>query len=489
VPLPSALRRLNTPGPLLAFGLGVTTVAGSLFFATADRAVKAEDGGHGLATLTAFYFLVVTIGTGVLAGLEQEMTRTVARARAVDAPVGLAIRHQLRQAVGLAAVSVAVLGALSPVLVSRYFHGHWYMFGELLVGLGATWASFLVRGILAGSQDFLWYTETLVVEGVARMVPALLLMVLGAGSVWAFALVFALGPLFAAASGLLAPSLRRSWSGSKDRAAELPPEEGDSARAKLTLLTLATLVSQLVMNAVPLVIIPWLASEGDPALATSVGAAMGLSRLALLCLFPLQAPLLPLLAQSAARGDFEDVRRKVRFLVVGCLAAGVLGIIASFVIGPWLLLTYLSAPAALSRAFLAGMAASTAFLMTSFVLQSAQVALNRHRMVLIGWTLGLAVMGVVFLLPLSALHAAIWAGVAGPLVITAVMAVDVVAVTRGGAPAASAAGTSADIPAAPGALAATEGSGTLAGAPAPSVVSATPPTVSASGQGSRTVAE
>ena len=46
-------------------------------------------------------------------------------------------------------------------------------------------------------------TETLVVEGLARMIPSLLLLVLGAGSVWAFALVFALGPLFAAASGLL----------------------------------------------------------------------------------------------------------------------------------------------------------------------------------------------------------------------------------------------------------------------------------------------
>ena len=93
------------------------------------------------------------------------------------------------------------------------------------------------------------------------------------------------------------------------------------------------------MNAVPLVIIPWLVGEGQPKLATSVGAAMGLSRLALLCLFPLQAPLLPLLAQSAARGDYVDVRRKVRFLVVGCLGAGVLGIAASFLIGPWLLIS------------------------------------------------------------------------------------------------------------------------------------------------------
>jgi len=319
--------------------------------------------------------------------------------------------------------------------------------------------------------------------------------------VWAFALVFALGPLFAAISGLFAPSLRRSWSGSGDRAAELPPEEGDSARTKLTLLTLATLVSQLVMNAVPLVVIPWLSGEGQPALATSVGAAMGLSRLALLCLFPLQAPLLPLLAQSAARGDFADVRRKVRFLVVGCLAAGVLGIVASFVIGPWLLLTYLSAPAALSREFLAGMAAGTAFLMTSFVLQSAQVALNRHRMVLIGWTLGLATMGAVFLLPMSALHAAIWAGIAGPFLITVVMGADVLAATRGGGgpvagtdpsdtPDASDApgrfGADADAPRAPGAP---ESSASVADDPARDVVSATPPSVHASGKGSRTVAE
>jgi hypothetical protein len=432
VPLPTPLRRLTTPGPLLAFGLGVTTIAGSLFFATANRAVRLEDDGHGLATLATFYFMVATIGTGVLAGLEQEMTRTVARARAVGAPVGLAVRGQLRQALGLAIVTVVVLFAASPLLVSRYFHGHWSMFGLLLVGLAATWASYLVRGILAGGQDFPWYTVTLVVEGLTRMAPALLLMVAGGAHVWEFALIFALGPLFAAASGLFAPSLRRHWASAAGASAAPRPEPGASARTKLTLLTLATLVSQLVMNAVPLVL-PWLVDSGQTKLVASVGAAMGLSRLALLCLFPLQAPLLPVLAQSAARGDFADVRKKVRFLVAGCLGAGALGIVASLIVGPWLLKSYLSAPATLSRGFLAGMAASTAFLMTAFVLQSAQVALNRHRMVLIGWSVGLVVMGAVFALPVPALDAAVWAGIAGPSAITVLMLADVVAVTRGGA--------------------------------------------------------
>jgi O-antigen/teichoic acid export membrane protein len=423
VSLPALLRRLTTPGPLLAFGLGVTTIAGSLYLAAANRAV--DD----VKPVLALYFLIAAIGIGVLAGLEQEMTRTVARARALGVAVGPAVRGQLRQAAGLAAVTSVLMAAGSPVIVSHWLAGDWAMFAALLVGLASTWSSFLVRGVLAGCQDFKYYTLTLVVEGVARMAPALLLAVAGIGSALVFGLVFALGPLFAAASGLLAPSLRRSWAAdSTGSAVEVAPETGDSARAKLTLLTLATLVSQLVMNAVPLVVIPRL----DKDLGGAVGSAMGLSRLALLCLFPLQAPLLPLLAASAAHGDFADVRKKVRFLIAACLGAGVLGVAASMAAGPWLLRHYFGTKAPLSGGFLAGMAASTAFLMTAFVLQSAQVALNRHRMVLVGWSAGLTAMGAIFALPLAALDAAVWAAVAGGLVVTLIMAADVIMATRSG---------------------------------------------------------
>jgi O-antigen/teichoic acid export membrane protein len=344
--------------------------------------------------------------------------------------VGQAVRGQLRQAAGLAGVTVAAVAAASPFIVSHWFRGHWYMFAALLVGLAATWASFLIRGILAGLQDFKFFTVTLVVEGMARIVPSLLLTMLGAGSVWAFGLVFALGPLVAAASGLLAPSLRDGWSSAAAASGDALPQSGDSDRTKMTLLTLAVLVSQLVMNAVPIVVIPWLSADGPPGLGTSVGSAMGLSRLALLCLIPLQAPLLPLMASAAARGDMADVRKKTRFLAVACLGAGALGVVVSLIAGPWLLTSYLATPAPLSRAFLAGMAAGTAFLMTAFVLQAAQVALNRHRIVLVAWTLGLASMGLVFALPVTALDAAVWAGIVGPLVVTGVMVVDMLLATR-----------------------------------------------------------
>jgi len=453
--------RLTKPGPLLAVGLGVTTFAASVWIAAANHSLDATR----TQALFAFYFLVGTIGTGVLAGLEQEMTRTVARAHAAGRPVGAAVRRQLRQAVGLAVVTVVLLVAGSPLLLSHWLGHSWPLVLALLTGLAATWASFLVRGVLAGCQDFVFYSGTLVVQGVATIVPSLLLTVMGSGHVLGYAFVFALAPLVAALSGLLSPALRRSWratgagvgsgvgvgvgvadsdDGSDDAGgdteatasdkttADVEDEPGGSAREKLVLLTLATLVSQLVINAVPLIIAPRLAG-GDrlsQELGKTLSSSMGLSRMALLCLFPLQAPLLPLLAAAAVRRDFRDVRRKTGLLVAACLGAGALGVIAVVAVGPWLLTSYFHTSAPLSRTFLSALAVSTAFLMTGFVLQSAQVALNRHRVVLVSWLAGLVAMAAVFALSLPPLDAAAWAGIVGPLVVTVIAAVDVLAVTR-----------------------------------------------------------
>ena len=425
----------------------MTTVAASLWIATANRGLNTQ----ATDALYAFYFLVGTIGTGVLAGLEQEMTRTVARAHAAGRPVGAAVRGQLRQAAGLAAVTVVILAAASPVLVSHWLGGSWPLALALLAGLAATWASFLVRGVLAGCQDFPFYSGTLVVQGVATIVPSLVLTLAGSGHMLGYAFVFALAPLVAAASGLISPALRRSWratgagvetgtAGSPGESAAEAPEAGGSPREKLVLLTLATLVSQLLINAVPLIIGPRLAGgdELSRQLNKSLSSSMGLSRLALLCLFPLQAPLLPLLAAAAVRGDFREVRRKTGFLVGACLGAGLAGVVAVVAAGPWLLKTYFATEAPLSRTFLSALALSTAFLMTAFVLQSAQVALNRHRVVLASWAAGLAAMAAVFALPLTPLDAAGWAGIAGPLTVTVIAAVDVMFVTR--SPAAPGAG-------------------------------------------------
>lgn len=479
MPLPRVVRallsRLATPGPLLAIGLGAATVGGSLWIAIGNRSLDA----HQATTLLSYYFLVGTIGTGVLAGLEQEMTRTVARTYAAGRPVGPAVRGQLRQALGLVAVTGVVLVAASPLLLSRWLGHSWTLELALAVGLGSTWAAFLVRGLLAGCQDFFNYSMTLVVQGVATIVPSLVLTSAGHGHLLGYAFIFALAPLVSAVSGLASPALRRSWRAvdandgaaaasaadstktavsaaaaditqvdsatestdsstpaSATPAAEEDEEPGGSPREKLILLTLATLLSQLLINAVPLII----SSRLHPGQAKSLDSAMGMSRLALLCLFPLQAPLLPMLAAAAVRRDFREVRRKTGFLVAACLATGALGVVAVAAAGPWLLRSYFAATDPLSRLFLAALALSTAFLMTGFVLQSAQVALNRHRVVFAAWLAGLAAMAVVFVLPLSPLEAAAWAGILGPFAVTAIAAADVMFVTRS-QPTVSAAGS------------------------------------------------
>jgi hypothetical protein len=437
------LSRLTTPGPLLAIGLGAATVGGSLWIAIGNRSLDV----HSATTLLSFYFLVGTIGTGVLAGLEQEMTRTVARTHAAGRAVGAAVRGQLRQAAGLVAVTGVVLVAASPLLLSRWLGHSWQLELALAAGLAATWASFLVRGVLAGCQDFRYYSLTLVVQGVATIVPSLILTSSGRGHLLGYAFIFALAPLVAAVSGLASPALRRSWravgavgavgvvvpAGADDAesaaalsAPDDAEEPGGSAREKLILLTLATLLSQLLINAVPLII----SSRLDPAHAKSLDSAMGMSRLALLCLFPLQAPLLPMLAAAAVRGDFREVRRKTGFLVAACLGTGAAGVVVVAAAGPWLLRHYFATSEPLSHLFLSALALSTAFLMTAFVLQSAQVALNRHRVVFAAWLAGLGTMALVFVLPLSPLAAAGWAGILGPLAVTVIAAADVMFVTR-----------------------------------------------------------
>ena len=78
-----------------------------------------------------------------------------------------------------------------------------------------------MRGVLAGCQDFRFYSLTLVVQGVATLIPSVVLTLAdggysrpvgaahqtggGAGPMLGYAFIFALAPLVAALSGLVSP--------------------------------------------------------------------------------------------------------------------------------------------------------------------------------------------------------------------------------------------------------------------------------------------
>src|SRR6185437_9282675 len=157
---------------------GLSAAAGSAFIAVVNHSLLPID----VKPLVQLFFLLSAIGTGMFAAFEQEMTRAVSRALALGHREADVIRHQVRNAAWVGIGTVAAVCAASPYITHHWFYGDWLVFGELLIGLAGIWASFLIRGVLSGRQQFRSYAITMVVEGLARLLPSLVLALLGVGS-------------------------------------------------------------------------------------------------------------------------------------------------------------------------------------------------------------------------------------------------------------------------------------------------------------------
>lgn len=426
-PVERLLGLCRGPLLLLAVGLGLSAVAGSGFISTVNHSGLPS---VEIAPLPGLYLLLSAIGTGMFAGFEQETTRAVSLALALGQPEGPVVRHQVRNAAWVTGGTMAVLCAGSPFVVHKWLYGNWIVFLELLLGLVGLSAAFVVRGVLTGRRQFRSYAITMVVEGLGRVLPAIVLVVAGFDSTWGFGFVFCVGFVIAAAAGLVVARAPLTDKYSPTEDVDKEPESANQAAKRLARLTGGVLAGQVLVYAVPLFINARLSSRAEAGLVISVTAAIGLTRLALLVLFPLQAPLLPKLSADAARGDMGAVRRAAAGLVAACVGAGVLGVLVTVAIGPWLLRVVMGAPIGLSRVFLGELALGTLLMLVANVLQSALIALNRQQTVLVGWVVGVVVMGLLFLLPFGVLTTAAVAAMAGPLAAMLLMGLDVLRATR-----------------------------------------------------------
>jgi O-antigen/teichoic acid export membrane protein len=428
-PTSGPVKRLLTifggPTLLLAVGLGLSAIAGSGFIATVNHSGLPPEQ---IAPLPGLYLLLSAIGTGMFAGFEQEMTRAVSRALALGQPEHVVIRHQVRNAAYVAAATVLVLCAGSPFVVHKWMYGNWVVFAELLLGLAGTWAAFLVRGVLSGRRQFRSYAITMVVEGASRLLPAIVLAVTGLTATWGFGLVFSFGFVIAALSGLVVARAPITDDVPPPDDVDRELESANQAAKRLARLTGGIMAGQVLVYAVPLFINAQITN--NPGLVISVTAAIGLTRLALLVLFPLQAPLLPKLSAAAARHEMGAVRRTTAGLVAACVGAGLIGLLVTVAVGPWIVHTVMGGPGHLTRTFLGELATGTIFMLVANVLQSALIALNRQQTVLVGWVAGVVVMGLMFLLPFGVLTTAAVAAMGGPLATMLLMGFDVLRVTR-----------------------------------------------------------
>jgi O-antigen/teichoic acid export membrane protein len=439
----------------MAAGLMLVGLSGYGYLAVTGHSSGPSDA----AALAALYFLVGLVTLGVFVGLEQETSRSVSRALAHRRDLTQVTRTAHRHTLVLLALTVAVLLAISPLLVGGPLRGDWGLFGALLVAAASAAAVYVVRGQLGGRQQFDGYAATLATEGLTRLVPCLVIYAaVGGRAPWAYGLAFALALAFAALVGerwlrrttrpgaanavgtvdrgdaevMGSAEVMDTSEGSDDTAdladADLPeavqvsefetPER--SAAGSLALLVTASLLTQLVANLPPLAASSRL--TGNDAVAAAFGQAFVLVRIPLLLTAPVQAMMLPALTRSAAHGEREALRERFRVGLTAVAGLGIVGAALLAMIGPWALRVFFGSTETLSHELLAVLGAGTVFLMLTAILQPTLVALNRHRLVPVAWGVGAALQVVLVLMPIDPVDAAAAGSVGGPLAVVSVMA-------------------------------------------------------------------
>jgi O-antigen/teichoic acid export membrane protein len=405
----------------------VAPVGGGLFVLGVSAYVVLGAAGHTLApgdyaAVASLYLLVAITSPGVFTALEQETNREVSSRRALGLGTGAVGRAGLVVGAGYAGVVAAVLLAAGPLLVPRVLGGSWGLLAAAIVAAVGAAAVYLLRGLFAGEQRFGWYAASLGLEGAVRLVPCVVLALVGATDPLAYGWAFALGTGLAAL--LCLPGRRPSTT---TRTPGPPVDVRRMARAT-GLLGLASWLTYVVANAAPLVLTARLLAA--PEVAASYVSLFVLARIPVFLFGPVQAFLLPTLTAGAERADPAHLRSRLRVALLAVAVVGVPATALTAALGPWAVRAFFGAPLDLPHTAAGLLGLGTVAMLTAQVLQPALVALRVHRTVTIAWVAGTAVFVAVLVVPADPATAAVAAQVAGPTVVCLIMAAVIAARLR-----------------------------------------------------------
>ncbi|MFC7618535.1 hypothetical protein ACFQV2_39565 [Actinokineospora soli] len=226
-------------------------------------------------------------GPGVFTGLEQETSRSASAWLARGGAVGDVGRRAALVGAGLLALAVAAL----LVLGDRVFAGQPGLVGPAVVGVVGAALVYLVRGLLAGMRRFTGYAATLAAEGLSRVALVAAVALSGTADATTYALVFALGLVFAAAAGL-------PWLRPGTPAPDAPRDTASAMARRAGLLVAAGFGVQAVANLAPIIVTGRLTR--DTATAAAFAAAFVLVRIPVLLFTTAQVTMLPALTRAAA---------------------------------------------------------------------------------------------------------------------------------------------------------------------------------------------
>lgn len=368
----SATTRIPLPEGTLPVGAGllVAGIASYLFFKVGVWALGEDD----FAPVSKLWFATFALAPGLFLPLEQEAGRAIAHRKAL----GIGGLPVMRRVATLGATLGLIVGALillfGNVIADSYFQGNWVMVVALVLALVSYAPAHLTRGLCSGTGRFRAYAIVMGADGAVRIVLCVLLAVVGVKAVGPYGLVVAVAPLF----GVLYVVSRRQTT-----IEDGPPAEWSEVTPNLGWLLIGSLFAAGLVNAGPIAT-GILAEPHQEDLVTRFSYAVLMTRVPLFLFQAVQAALLPRLARLAARGDMAEFRKGFRQLMIVVVAVGVLGVVGSGVLGPWIVeLVY---DAELTRNTMVALAIGSACYMIALATAQAVIALHGHALVAMGWT-------------------------------------------------------------------------------------------------------
>lgn len=367
----------------VAVGLGFFGLSTYAFTALVLRALGPAE----FADFNVFWGLAYGLGLGAMMPFEQEISRRTATALHTGEPTARILSAGLLSAFAFSAVLAL---AIIPFILhsGRVANGpFWGVTAGAFIALGAAYVS---RGSFAGRGQFRRYSAQLFAEGTARLIAVALLMLLGASSPWAFALVVPVALLAA-----VTVTSRPEW--------RLAAPSAALARAvawSTAPLVVSSMVSLTLVNLGP-VAIRYVERVPDPTRDGSYLAAAFIARLPIFAFAAIQAVLLPRLTRSVVRGDRPDFRQSLARVLLVTVGLGALAILAVALAGPWVLRLLAGSQYRLPLLDMVLLTAALSCYLLTLVLQPAAVALGRHRATSVVWVLGGATFAVAWALPVA----------------------------------------------------------------------------------------
>ena len=356
--------------------------------------------------------------TGAANGLLQEATREV-RSAAV-APVGVGPStgprtRPIKVAAGVGLAAAAALATASPLWAPHVFAQARPLSVALLsAGLAGFCMHATLLGMLAGAGRWSLYGSLMVTDAVIRVLLATAAFVLG----WGLA-----GFLWATVGGALAWLLLLAASPAARAAAELPTRAGvsDFLRGAAHSVAAAGASAILVM--------------GFPVLLKATSGELGArGGVVILAVTLTRAPLL--VPMTAMQGNliayFVDHRSARLRALLGpatiILGVGAVGVVAAYLVGPWILRTAFGADYVTTGALLAWLTAAAVSIALLTLTGAATVAAALHRAYSIGWVGATMAAAALLTLPLTLETRTVVALLCGPMV---GIAVHLAALSRG----------------------------------------------------------